>query len=289
MAKYNPMKLAGIKYKAVMGEELDWNNPKDINAKINWLKFHGDRELWARCADKYAVRQYVEERGCEDSLVKLYGKWDSVDDIDWSSLPNSFILKMNNGSGGNLICKDRANLDIPVVKKRFSQWMNEVYGNLSVEPHYALIKPSIIAEELLDCTKQDIISSSLIDYKVWCFNGEPLYIWVTYDRNSEGTSAKSAMYDTNWISRPEKLVYTPNFTKALQDVPKPKCFNELLEIASKLSEGHPQVRVDLYVVNDHCYFGEMTFTSFGGLIQVYSKEMLLELGEKTNLALMGNK
>ena len=285
-ARFFPKHLASLKYQAVMGEKLDWNNPQDLNAKIQWLKFYGDKSLWAELADKYAVRQYVEDRGCGSSLVKLYGKWDNVDDIDWDNLPNSFILKMNNGSGGNFICRDKSKINLSEVTTQFGKWMKEVYGNLSVEPHYSLIKPCIIAEELLDCTKQDVSSSSLIDYKVWCFNGKPYLFWVTYDRNPEGTSAKHAMFDLDWNYHPEKLVYTSNFTEPSILVPKPKCLDELIEVASKLSLGHPQVRVDLYVVDDKCYFGEMTFTSFGGLIQVYSKETLKELGAQTDLSLI---
>ena len=284
LAKHCPQKWAGLRYKYLMGRKIDWKKPLDINAKIQWLKFYGDRALWARCADKYAVRQYVKEKGCSELLVTLYGKWDKAEDIDWDSLPNEFILKMNNGSGGNYICKDKGTLDIPAVTKMFHDWLLEPYGYMSVEPHYSDIKPCIIAEELLDASKQDIVSSSLVDYKIFAFNGEPLYIWVCHNRKPN--KVQVATYDTQWNYRPEKSVFNSVFVESSVPIPKPKCFDEMLKVASVLSKGHPQVRVDLYVVNNKCYFGELTFTSLGGFMDFFSKEMLDEMGEKTDLSIV---
>lgn len=286
LAKH-PKKLAEVMYKRAMGKSLDWDNPKDLNAKIQWLKFNGDRALWARCADKYAVRQYVEERGLSNILVKLYGKWDRVEDIDWDCLPDKFVLKLNTGSGGNYFCKDKSTLDKEDVVNKFHKWMSQKFSDLFVEPHYSDIKPCIIAEELLEPTHQDFESISLIDYKVWAFNGEPLYIWVTHNRIGHG-QAQVAVYDTNWKYRPEKSNFTADFPASkILPIPRPKCFEEMMDAASKLSLGHPEVRVDFYVINGKCYFGEMTFTSLGGYMDFYSKEMLEEMGDKTDLTIVG--
>lgn len=287
LPRHNPRKLAEIKYQKVMGRKLDWEKPQDLNAKIQWLKYYGDRDLWARCADKYAVRKYVEERGFGHILVNLYGKWDNVEDIDWDILPDRFVLKLNTGSGGNYFCKDKSKLDINDVVNKFNKWMSQEFSDFYAEPHYAKIKPCIIAEELLEPAQQDIESVSLIDYKVWSFNGEPLYIWVCHNRISHG-QAQVAVYDTNWKYRPEKSNFTNNFPSSNIPIPRPACFDEMMTAASKLSLGHPEVRIDFYVVNGKCYFGEMTFTSLGGYMDFYTKEMLEEMGEKTDLSIVNH-
>ncbi len=287
LRKSNNLKgLVSYYYFGSMHKFMDWNTPKDLNAKINWLKFYGDRALWARLADKYRVREYVKERECENFLVDIYGKWDAVEEIDWDKLPDKFIIKLNTGSGGNIICNDKAQLDLPLIKAKLNNWLKTDYSDIYVEPHYSDIKPCIIAEELLDANKQDIKSSSLVDYKVWAFNGEPAYIWVCYNRTPD--SVEVGTYDLNWNYRPEKSVFNKVFKEGKTLVPKPKCLTEMLETASKLSVGHPQVRVDFYVVNNKCYFGEMTFTSLGGYMNFYTKKMLREMGEKTDLSLVKN-
>lgn len=287
LAKTNPQKLAGLLYKSVMHKDMDWDNPQDLNAKIQWLKFYGDQDLWILCADKYRVRSYIEEKGFGNMLVDLYGVWNNVEDIDWESLPNKFVMKMNNDSGGIYICKDKASFDIETTKQLLNYKLHSTYSDLFVEPHYCKIKPCIIAEQLLDSDNQDMNSASLIDYKVWCFDGEPLYIIVYYDR-TEG-HAKFSAYDTKWNYSPNICAPNKVFGVPKDVVPKPSCLDEMLHAASILSKGHPQVRVDFYVVGGKCYFGEMTFTSCGGYMGYFTEEALLEMGAKTNLKLSPKK
>ena len=185
LRKHNPKKLSEYYYRLAMGEKMNWRNPVDINAKIQWLKFYGDIQLWAKCADKYSVREYVKERGFENLLVKLYGKWNNVEDINWDLLPEQFIIKVNNGCGGNIICNSKKDCNIAEMSTRLNELLYQEYSDIFVEPHYALIKPYIIAEELLDSNCQQFESDSMIDYKVWCFDGEPLYICVYHDRTPQ--------------------------------------------------------------------------------------------------------
>lgn len=281
LRKHNPKKLSEYYYSLAMGEKLDWNNPVDLNAKIQWLKFYGDTQLWAKCADKYCVREYVKERGFDNLLVKLYGKWDSVDEISWSLLPDQFIIKVNNGCGGNITCKNKNECNLDETSRILNGFLNEKYSDLFVEPHYALIQPCIIAEELLNSNCQQFESQSMIDYKVWCFDGEPLYICVYHDRTPQ--SIHFSIYDTNWCCHPEKAAYPPCFYESKITIPKPDCLSQLLEAASALSKGHPEVRVDFYIVNNKLYFGEMTFTSYGGYMNYFTKEMLIEMGKHTIL------
>lgn len=281
LAIHDPQKLAAILYKSVMGIDMDWESPRDLNAKIQWLKFNGNKELWAECADKYRVRKYVEDRGCSDLLVPLYGVWESANEINWDALPAQFIMKVNNDSGGIVVCDDKSKLNVDEVKNQFTRLLSKRFSDKYVEPHYSLIPPRIIAEQLLNVNDQDIKSTSLIDYKVWCFDGIPLYIRVYHNRI--GDTVQTACFNVKWELRNDIIVYGNEFQESLVEIPKPRCFDRMIEAASILSKGHPQVRVDFYSVGGKCYFGEMTFTSLGGYMNSFTKDALLEMGDMTNL------
>lgn len=271
-----PIRVAKLRYMYIMHKWPHFEHPKDLNEKINYLKFYGDTSKWPMLTDKYAVRKYIESIGLGDTLVKLYGKWDSVEDIDWDSLPDKFVMKCNNGSGDVLICKDKAKLDIEAIKRYFDKMLHREFGVVSGEPHYALIKPCIIAEELLDASTQPCGSSSLVDYKIWCFNGNPHSVWCCYNRKQY--HANVGVYDLNWQYHPEASVFTKHYIMGRQQLPKPTCLDRMIEVAKKLSWGFPVLRVDLYEVNGHVYFGELTFTSQSGCMDYFSKKFLNETG-----------
>lgn len=262
-------------------ERLDWNNPKDLNEKIQWLKRYTNTTVWSRLSDKYEVRNYIQEKGLSNILVKNYGKWNSPDEIEWENLPNQFVMKLNNGSGGVVICENKSNIDIPYITKKLKRNLKNRFGYLTGEPHYLAIKPLIIAEELLDKNKQPIQSSSLIDYKIWCFNGKPECIWTCINRTSKSLEAMT--YDLNWNSHPEWSVHSDHYKISKTLIPRPKSLDEMLKIAANLSEGFPQVRVDLYEIDSNPYFGELTFTSASGMMTYFTKDFLTYLGEKVNL------
>ena len=276
-----PIRVARLKFWYKMHRWPDFEHPKDVNEKINWMKFYGDTSLWPVLADKYAVREYVAERVGERVLIPLIGKWDSVDGIDWDALPQRFVMKCNNGSGDVVVCKDKSKLDIDATKAHFKKCIHEQLSVLSGEPHYAKIKPCIIAEELLDASTQPCGSSSLVDYKIWVFDGKPLFTWCTWNR--EKYHANVALYDMDWIFHPEWSVWTNHYVRPTEQMPKPKCFDKLMEIAGKLGEGQPVSRVDLYVIDDKIYFGEVTMTSQGGYMDFFTQEFLDKMGEHTML------
>lgn len=276
-----PKRLADIRYREWHSTGIDWKHPRNIDEKINWMKYYGDTSLWPLLADKYRVRQYVEERGLGDMLVPLYGKWDHAEDIEWDSLPNQFVMKTNHGSKSNFICYDKQRLDIPAQICQFNEWLHTDYSVIHGETHYRLIKPCIIAEQLLDVKKQPVESSSLIDYKIWAFDGEPLYIWCCMNRTSE--SVEVITYDTKWNAHPEFSVSIPHYILTDKRLPRPLSLDKMLKAAAILSKGHPQVRVDFYEVDGKPYFGEMTFTSSSGVNCFYTESFLLELGRHAKL------
>ena len=273
-----PKKLAGIRYKRAMGRELNWEHPRDLNEKINWMKFNTDISEWTRLSDKYRVREYLKERGREDLLVELYGVWENADDIDFDTLPQKFVLKSNHGCGTVILVENKSKQDYTHLRKQLNQWLESIYGFETAEPQYIKIKPLLIAEELLE--NDNPSSTSLVDYKVFCVNGEVFCIMVCANRVI-GKGMQAAIYDVDWNLRPDML--SGVHTKDRIDIPKPRCLNELLKAATDLSKGHPFVRADFYIVNNKVYFGEMTFTPKGGYSNTIAYPFMLEMGEKISL------
>lgn len=278
----SPIQVARLRFYNKFHRMPDFEHPKDLNEKINWMKFYGDTSTWSDLADKYKVREYVKERIGEQYLVELYGVWDNADDINWEELPEQFVLKVNNGCGDVLICKDKSSLDIPAVVEEYNKLVTKKYGAITGEPHYAKIKPCIIAEELLDVGKQDVVSSSLIDYKIWCLNGKPHFTWCALNRHGSN-EAEVGVYDYNWDYCPNYSIFTEHYKESKERIPKPKDLERMYEIASELSKGYPILRVDLYNVDGHIYFGELTFTSLGGFMDYLTPEVLMEMGNKVEL------
>ena len=159
--------------------------------------------------------------------------------------------------------------------------MHSDYSIEKGEIHYRSIPPCIIAEQLLDASKQAVSSSSLIDYKVWAFDGKPAYIWCCLNRTAD--SVEVITYDTDWNAHPEYSENYYHFIPTDKRLPRPVTLDEMLHAAAILSKGHPQVRVDFYEVDGKLYFGEMTFTSSAGVNGFYTREFLLELGRLTKL------
>lgn len=270
MVSINPKKEMERIYKKVFHKTPDIEHPSDLIEKIYWLQLHSDTSLWTKCADKYLAREYVKECGLDDYLPKLYGKWEKAEDISFDTLPSNYILKTNNGCGTCFIVKD-GKIDKKKVVKTINRWIKVPYGYSGAQLHYAKISPCIIAEELLQNDREATMISpnSVIDYKVWCFNGEPECIWVAYDR--KGHHANMALFDTEWNAMPEHLVntkfktYNPGIT-----IKKPLCLGKMLDIAKRLSRPFKEVRVDFYIIEDKPIIGELTFTSgYGYLTESY--------------------
>lgn len=288
MNQHFPVLLAKMRFWKLFGKPLHLRNPQDINEKILWLSLFSDTSVWSRLADKYAVREYVKECGLEHILVRLYGKWDNPENIVWDDLPQEFVLKSNNGTGTVLIVEDKSKLDYQLIVPLLKSWLYDVPGTTTTEFHYNPIKPCIIAEELLHQPEDEkSISSTLIDYKVWCFNGKADSIWTCANRMDHHTNV--ALFDTDWNYRPEASVFIEGYEEQSPLVPKPDCLYELLKCAEILASPFPVVRVDLYVVKGKIYFGEMTFTSYGGTMTFYSEQELLRMGKKIDISKVKKK
>ena len=269
-----------FQYRVKMGRKLNLKNPKRWTEKLQWYKANYRTPLLTQCADKYEVREYIKNKGLEGILNKLYMVYDNADQIKIDSLPQSFVIKTTNGSGTNILCKEKSQLDLEKVQKSLNEWM--VRDNYSVgrEWSYKNIVPKIIIEEYLEDKTNSF--DGINDYKFLCFNGKAKYIVFDVDRN---VSHKRNIYDTDWNFLDVKTDY-PNFGDC---VSKPEMLNEMLRVADILAKDFPFVRVDLYCVNSKIYFGELTFYPWTGYIQFYPDEFDIILGEKFKLPSQGVK
>ena len=269
--------MMGRRWVQTYGYKIDWNHPRDINEKMWWLACYGDTSSWPLCADKYRVRSFIKDRGLEHLLVKLYGVWDNPDEINYDVLPSRFILKCNHDSGTSIIVDKDASFDKEAINKKLSEALKTKYGYINGETYYNRIPPCIIAEEYLeshDCN----FSSSLVDYKMWCFDGKPYCVWVCYDRTPSYVMVN--VYDLSWNVHPEFSVFTDHYRDGQGIVPKPKTLEQMKAAAAILSKGFPEVRVDFYEVDGKLFFGEMTFMTFFGQIDFFTKDFLVELGHQ---------
>lgn len=279
-----PYSLIRLKYFLKFGRKANMKNPQTLNEKILWLEFHTDTSRWTELADKYGVRNYIEQIGLGHTLVKLYGKYDRADEIDFDTLPSSFVIKTNNGSGQVWVVEDKSKLDIAATIREFNRQLDLPFGITSAEPHYRRIKPCIIIEEYLQADNP--VSSSLIDYKIWCFNGKPCCVFTGCNRDVKKHKVEFGLYDAkDWTSWNHFI--SPSF-KNNTVVPKPELLEQMKEYASLIAREFPQVRVDFYEVNHKIYFGELTFTSNGGLMSYFTPECLLELGNRLNISSASN-
>lgn len=267
-------------YNTVWGIDPNIDNPTDLIEKTYWLLLYTDTSLWTLCADKYRVRDYIKEKGLGDYLPKLLGKWDKASLLDFSSLPKEFILKTNNGCGTCHIVNDKSSVDMKSLKKGLRQDLSIPFGYAGAQLHYLTIEPCIIAEELLHSDEEQnrISPNSLIDYKVWCINGNPESILIVYDRR--GHHYCLDLYDTQWNRMMDKMQPCEGCEYREDPIPQPQCLSQMLEMAKLLSKPFQEVRVDFYVVGGKPIIGELTFTTGFGY---FTNEYYDYLGSKMDL------
>lgn len=247
--------LSKFYYRIVMKEDLSFDDPKTFNEKIQWMKLYyfPYDPMVVKGADKYAVREYVEQKGLGHLLNDLLGVWEQVDQITWDSLPDKFVLKCNHGCAYNILCDDKASFNKTEAEMQLKQWLKEDFGAFNLELHYSRIKPRrIICEEYL--------GSMITDYKFFCFNGEPKFIYISEDLVHD-RKARIGFYG---IDR-SKLPMVKASYADLNDAVFPEYFDSMVNDARTLASDFPFVRVDFFVMKERYYFSELTFTPGGGM------------------------
>lgn len=253
------------------GRELNKNSLEGFTDKMQYSKIYLSTELKSRLADKYLVREWVKERIGEEYLIPLLGVYNSFSEIDFAQLPDSFVLKANHGCKMNYIVLDKKNLDMEDVEKTIESWLDYDFSYMceNFELHYSTIKPCIIAEKYIEEFHKESF-----DYKFFCFNGVVKMIMIV--RNIGRGDAARCFYDADFNFIPCDL----NDGVHMPPIPfeKPECLEQMIRTAEKLSCGIDQVRVDLYAVDSKIFFGEMTFTSWGGNVNMEPREVDILLG-----------
>lgn len=285
MGKHYPKQWISFRYFLRFRKRIDWKNPKTLNEKILYLSLMTDTTRWSDLTDKYRVREYVEACGFKEALVELYGVWDNASKINFEKLPQSFVLKTNHGSGEIKIVHDKNLINKEKIVSYFNKAISKPYGEIEAGKHYFRIKPCIVAEQLLiNDTDPQEKSSSVIDYKFWCFNGKVHYVLVCSNRNKYCLNL--LLYDRDWNARPEYSVFTQHYQRG-NTISKPENYERMINMAETLARPFPCVRVDLYNIRGEIYFGEMTFTSLGGMMNYFTDEFLDKAGSLIDLNYKG--
>lgn len=243
---------------------LNLRNPKYYGEKIQWLKLYGGLEELGNFVDKYEVRKFVSEKIGEEYLIPLIGVYDTVEDIDFNTLPDKFVLKCTNGSQSVLVCTDKANLDICFAKKEMQKWLDDDFYKMKKEPQYKNVKNRILIEQYMEDD-----SGELRDYKFYCFKGKPLWYSIFAGRFSNKTVDT---YSIDGTFLPDCKNGGPNTKTSKHPLPKLSNLEEFIYLSEKLAKPFSIVRVDFYMVNGKIYFGELTFTDGAGAEPILPRE-----------------
>ncbi len=248
-----------IGYRIRMKKKLNLDNPKTFNEKLQWLKLYDRKPEYTTMVDKYEVKRYVAEKIGEEYIIPTLGVWDTFDDIDFDALPNEFVLKCTHDSGGLIICRDKAALNLKAARKKIKSCLKHNFFYTNREWPYKDVKPRIIAEKLM----VDESGYELKDYKIFCFDGEAKAMFIASDRNTPGEETKFDFYDMEF----NHLPFTNGHPNATREIKRPTSLDEMKRLAEELSKGIPQLRVDFYDINGRVYFGELTFFHWSGMTQ----------------------
>ena len=252
-------------YKAFMGKELDLDNPITFNEKLQWLKLHDHNPAYTNMVDKYEAKGYITDKlGNDNYIIPTIGIWNSFDEIDFSKLPNQFVLKCTHDSGGLVIVRDKSNMDMKAARRKIEKSLVHNYYYNTREWPYKNIKPRIIAEPYIE----DETYHELRDYKFFCFDGEVKALFVATERQAVGEDTKFDFFDENY----NHLDIINGHPNASVPPEKPVNFKKMKEISEILSKGIPQIRVDFYEANGKLLIGELTLCHWSGLIPFEPEE-----------------
>ncbi len=266
-----------IRYRLEMGKPLDLNNPKTFTEKLQWLKLYNRCPEYTIMVDKFAVKDYVVNLVGKDYVIPTLGCWNTPDEVNFDCLPEQFVLKTTNGGGGGgvVICRDKATFNRKRAIDRLNKSLkSDIYRTMKEWP-YKNVAKRILAEKYME--ESTAPQTELSDYKFYCFNGIPKLVMVSTGRFSNELCFD--YYDMSW----KKLSLVWDKPNSNYNHLKPECFDEMVMLCEKLSKDIPHVRVDLYVINNRPYFGELTFFDASGFSHFEDEKWNYCLGEMIKL------
>jgi hypothetical protein len=274
MSHWFPVTYARYRYHLGTGKHLRYRRATDMNEKLFWLERYWRHPLVVRCSDKYSVRQYVEECELGELLNELYGVYDKPSEIDFSALPDQFVLKCTHGCQYNMFCTDKREFDESEARDKLERWLREAYGRDRVEWHYLQIRPRIVAERYLQAGPQ-----GLKEVQFFCFHGEPKAILARNDLGLNEGEGRAVSYDLEWrrtfLRKGEETIG--------EGFEEPRDLAKMTSAAARLAEPFPHVRVDFYEVGHAAVFGEMTFSTSGNILSRYKPEAVRWFGDQLRL------
>ena len=261
-----------LQYKYITHHPCNLKNPTRYTEKLQYLRLYTypNNKLVSQCAGRVGVREYLKKRGFCDKLIPIYGVFDKFDDIDFNKLPNQLVMKCSHACAFNFICKNKEEINIPELKKKFNKWLKTNYGKKTVELHYAPIKPQIIIEKFLEGEDGKLPT----EYKIHVFNGKARSMYVV---TSRGVDIRYNNYYIDWS--PFDGSQFNGWKKTDYELKKPTHWNDMVEMAEILSKPFPFVRVDLYNIKGKIYFSEMTFTPAKGTLILDDDKCDYEMGK----------
>lgn len=268
---WNDEKYLKFIYKLKFKKKLNLEKPITFNEKLQWLKLNDRNDLYTDMVDKIKVKQIVSKKIGKEYIIPTIKTWKNPDEINFAELPSQFVLKCNHNSGGLVICKNKEQLDIEKCKKTLHNCLKRNYYYSGREWPYKNVKPLILAEEYI----KDESLEDLKDYKFLCFNGKPKIVYLTVKNNNIWENFYDIDFNVLNIQH-GKPRYHKEFTK-------PKNFDKMIEIAAKLSEGIPFIRIDLHNIDGKILFGEFTFYDWSGLEPFQNEKWDHELGNWIDL------
>ena len=254
------------------GRKLNLKNPTGFNEKQNWLKLYDKHPEHTPLVDKIAVRDHITKELGEGYLFPLLGYWESYDDIDFSKLPDKFVLKCNHGCAYNIVVTDKSTIDKKAIIAQLNTWLKEDFGAFNIELHYSAIRHHrIICEEFL--------GEMITDYKFFCFNGIPYCIYVSKDLIHD----RQAQIGFFFLDGTKMPLHRDDY-QDISSIELPAFFDEMKAAAQKLCEEFPFVRVDFFLANDTWYFAELTFTPGAGMMPFNPEKYDLEWGKMLDIS-----
>ena len=265
------------KYEITTGEKLNIQNPKTFNEKLQWLKLHDRKDIYTKMVDKYEAKQYVANIIGEEYIIPTIGIYNNFNNIDFKKLPKQFVIKCTHDSGGLVICKDKNKLNIKEARKKINKHLKRNFYYIGREWPYKKVKPRIIIEKYME----DKLCSSTRDYKFFCFNGKPTVAYISDGSHTD--DQKIAFFDMSYRQLDIKRSDYGDYDKIPR---KPKNWEKMKKLSSKLSYGMPHIRVDWYEIDGKLYFGELTFFTCSGIIPFEKESWNLKLGNMIDLTLV---
>ena len=263
-------------YLMKLKKKLHFKNPQSFNEKLQWLKLYDRKNAYTTMVDKYEAKRYVAERIGEEYIIPTLGVWDCVEDIDFDALPSKFVLKCTHDSGGLIVCRDKSKLDIEKTKKILQKSLRNDFYIEAREWPYKNVKRRIIAETYMEDESQ---KTGLVDYKFYCFNGKPKFLYVSKGLEDHATASISFL-NLDWTFAP----FQRSDYKGFETLPeKPAGYETMLKLAEQLSSDSSFLRVDLYEIGGKIYFSELTFTPCGGTMHFTPREWDEKIGQMLTL------